>query len=171
VHVVVDTTLTGDNVNIKGFVSAPLVVDGRVLANVFNDVNVEVAFSDSEISCLHLMQSQPATPVGAALLYELPESREQLMSSLNNMIQSLDDVLSYVDRVINGSVAPSNEIADTITSMISSLQPVKYSNSKTTTTGLKTSVLAKQQDLTMASYLMTLTRTQALIAEKLNSIL
>jgi hypothetical protein len=163
--------LTGDNVSVKGFVSAPLVVDGRVLANIFNDINVEFAFSDSEISLLHLLQGQPAATTGSTVYYDMPESREHVMSSLNNMIQSLDDALAYVDKVIDGSAAPSSEVADTIASMIAALQPVKYSNSRAPTTGLKTSVVSKQQDLTMASYLMNLTRTQAVIAEKLNSIL
>lgn len=52
VHIVVDTTLAGDNVDIRGFVSRPMKVG---VGNLFDDIPVNLQFSDSEAACLHHM--------------------------------------------------------------------------------------------------------------------
>jgi len=55
IHLVVDTTLTGDDVKVRGFVSRPVKVGNANLANCFLELDVEVMMSDAETTALYHM--------------------------------------------------------------------------------------------------------------------
>ena len=55
IHLVVDTTLTGDDVKVRGFVSKPVKVGAANLANCFLELDVEVMMSDAETTALYHM--------------------------------------------------------------------------------------------------------------------
>ena len=60
IHLVVDTTLSGPDVKIRGFISRPVKVGSANLANCFLELDVEVALSEAETTVLyHVIHGQP----------------------------------------------------------------------------------------------------------------
>ena len=58
-HLVVDTTLSGTDVKIRGFVSRPVRVGSSSLANCFLELDVEVVLSEAETTALyHIINGQ-----------------------------------------------------------------------------------------------------------------
>ena len=59
-HLVVDTTLSGQDIKIRGFVSRPVKVGSANLANCFLELDVEVVLSEAETSVMyHIINGQP----------------------------------------------------------------------------------------------------------------
>ena len=51
-HLTVDTSLTGDTIAVRGFVSAPLQIGGVDLANAFEQLKVTVESNEAERICI-----------------------------------------------------------------------------------------------------------------------
>ena len=98
IHLVVDTSLTGDSIPMKAFLCESLVVDGRVLASVFNEVQVSAEFSDSEAACLGLLvqagdrqqQEEGGAWSNTVLDSALPSESELVQDALKSLLLNLD---------------------------------------------------------------------------------
>ena len=173
VHIVVDTNLTADNIDIRGFVSSALVVDGRVLASVFDDVAVSLTLSESEVSCLNLVNQHQIVAPGSSkwetptVVANVPSSRDQVLQGLDNIIGDIDRLSEYVDDIIAGRREPNADIAEAIEHTIAALTQSKQSGG----TNVIDAIVTKQHDLTMVAYLSTLVQAQVVIAGKINAVL
>ncbi|KAJ1406724.1 JAB1/Mov34/MPN/PAD-1 ubiquitin protease-domain-containing protein [Ochromonadaceae sp. CCMP2298] len=170
VHLVVDTTLMGDNMGIRAFLSNQVVVGDEVLANAFQEVVVELAFTEPEASCLYHMihhQENSAKWADSAVVSRLPSSTTRVGEGLQQLQRVLDSVSAYVDAVVEGRTAPSREIGSAIAEALGAFAAQSRAAGSDSLAGLN----GRAQDLLMVSYITTLTQTQLMIAEKLNQIL
>ena len=170
IHLVVDTQLLDDCLQIKAYQSAPLMVQGEHLGNVFHELQLALYSNDVETICLREMikssarlsnGSDSGTDIAAI---DEPSSVSGLQVSLEKLYQLLVSTLQYVDSVVDGTVPMDAEkgrqISDTLAS-IPMIRPDVFDK-------LFHSSL---QDLLMVSYLSNVTRTQMEIAQKLNATL
>lgn len=170
VHLVVDTTLLGDNMDVRGFVSKPVVVGDEVLAHSFQEVKVDVGATDAEATCLyHMINSQvhPEKWQESSIVSTLPTSTEGVENAIVQLQKVLDSAQAYVDAVVEGNtkVAVSRDIGITLAETLNTFAAQKASSNQ------QGALQSRLQDLVMVSYISTLTQTQALISEKLNEVL
>ena len=161
IHLVVDTRLQDDSVNVKAYRSTPVMVQGEPLANLFHELTLTMQSTESETICLHQMKNGNASeePSGDGTT-----TVEPLLASMEQLESLLDTASKYVDSVVDGSIAPSaetgREVADALAS-VPRIRPEIFDK-------LFNESL---QDLLMVTYLSNITRTQLSVAEKLNATL
>lgn len=158
IHLVVDTRLQDDCLQIKAFKSASVVVRGEHVGNLFHELSLSLESSESETICLHeMIKGSVADSNGATKV-------ETLQLSMEKLYALLDSTLEYVQAVVDGKEAPDEEkgrqIADTLAN-VPRVRPEIFDK-------LFHNSL---QDLLMVSYLSRMTRTQLDVAEKLNASL
>lgn len=161
VHLVVDTRLLSDSLQIKAYQSMPLIVQGDHLGNVFHELQVYLHSNEAETICLReMIKSTNSGADGTSETF----SPSRLQVSLEQLYNLLDSTLEYVNKVVEGTLPMNAEkgrqISDTLAS-IPRMRPEIFDN-------LFQNSL---QDLLMVTYLSNLTRTQMEIAEKLNASL
>lgn len=163
VHLVVDTTLRGDNISARGFVCQQMVVGFDVLANTFQEVKVDIDLSEAEATCLyHMINGQKDGKwQNSEIIASLSSSTERLDTSVAALSKVLDDIQAYVDNVVEGKITPTREVGIAIAEALNAFSAQNLQASQ------QASVQNKIQDLLMLSFLSTLTQTQALISEKL----
>ena len=174
IHLVVDTTLMGDDINTRGFISKDLSVMGEVLASSFHEVKVELVFSDAEASCLYHMLHDSTKDETAnssnndvvTVLTTLPNASGKLQDAMEDLKKLLDSLQIYVDQVVDGKLPPNREIGIAIATALNS-----FTSSQSSSTSQHTVLNNRYQDVLMASYISTLIQTQVQIAEKINQIL
>jgi translation initiation factor 3 subunit F len=167
IHLVVDTRLVNDCLQIKAFQSAPLLIHGEHLGNMFHELQLSLYTNEAETICLREMiqSSTKSSTVDETSTTNIEEpSVAGLQVSLEQLYQLLDSTLQYVNSVVDGTIPMDNEkgrqISDTLAS-IPTIRPEIFDK-------LFHSSL---QDLLMVSYLSNVTRTQMEIAQKLNATL
>jgi translation initiation factor 3 subunit F len=169
VHLVMDTTLLGSNMDIRGFVNSTVSVGEDALASCFQEIKVEVGATDGEATCLYSMLSnQEGEKWGdSSIVSTLPSSADNVEHAIVQLQQVLDSVQAYVDAVVEGNTkAPvSREIGITLADTLNSFAVQKASAQQSGASQ------TRLQDMVMVSYISTLAQTQALISEKLNEIL
>ena len=161
VHLVVDTSMAGNTVGCRAYVSTPLEIQGSQLGNAFHEVPLEVEAKGAEKICLDRMargQEQPfSTSEGRAAVAGEATSLE---ASLRRLLETLRTISTYVDGIVAGKTPADPQvgrrIADAL-AVVPQMKPEAFAK-------LFDSSL---QDLLMVSYLTSLTRTQLAIAEKL----
>lgn len=169
IHLVMDTTLLGSSMDIRGFINETVAVDGEALASSFQEIKVDVGVTDGEATCLHSMiNHQEGEQWGHSQVFSaFPSGASNVEAAIVQLQQVLDSAQAYVDAVVEGNPkAPvSREIgialADTLNSFAVQKSSANHSGALQT----------RLQDLVMVSYISTLAQTQALISEKLNEIL
>ena len=165
IHLVVDTTLAGENLGIRAFVMKMMVVGVTTLANMFQEVKVEIAMSDAEISCLHhMIHGQKESWNNSIILSDLGDERQALAESIEKLSSVVDKISAYVDNVVDGKEMPLPELGIAIADALESVQLVRADD-------FHSIFKERTQDLVMVSYLSTLTQTQLYIAEKISSVL
>lgn len=101
VHVVIDTTLLSDQMNARAFVSQPMLVDGHVLANVFDEIKLDMQFSTGELSCLHHMLNDQESSTSSnnnsdfqdtTITSIIPSDKENVQASIEKLAHLLDEV-------------------------------------------------------------------------------
>jgi translation initiation factor 3 subunit F len=163
VHLVVDTRLLSDSLQIKAYQSMPLIVQGDHFGNVFHELQVYLHSNEAESICLREMIASTISGNGAR---NNPDTftASNLQVSLEQLYFLLDSTLQYVNKVVDGTLPMNAEkgrqISDTLAS-IPRMRPEIFDS-------LFQNSL---QDLLMVTYLSNLTRTQMEIAEKLNASL
>ena len=164
VHLVVDTRLLNDYLQIKAYQNLPLVVQGEHVGNVFHELQVYMHSNEAETICLREMIQSSSYGGKGTENETATASVSGLQISLEHLYSLLDSTLQYVNKVVDGTLPMNAEkgrqISDTLAS-IPRMRPDVFDN-------LFQNSL---QDLLMVTYLSNLTRTQMEIAEKLNASL
>lgn len=167
VHIVVDTTLLGDNISVRGFVARDNTVGGESLSNSFQEIAVKVDASDAEASVLHhLINGQRAGREFASSTVTAEMKRtDKVRRSVQQLKQLIDKLQVYVDAVVAGTAAPNREVGILLSDALTAFaaQPL--------TPQQLAALQTRYQDLLMTAYLASLTQTQAVFAEKVNHIL
>jgi translation initiation factor 3 subunit F len=169
VHLVVDTSLQGETMGIKAFVSQPMVVGLNSFANMFHEVPVQIILTDGETACLHQMvQGQAALgqPWASSTLISSAQTdnRADLLDSLKMLSEVIDKLKGYVDSVVSGSHSADAEIGIAIAQSLDTVELIRPEE-------LHANLQSRVKDLLMVSYINTLTQTQLAIADKLSAIL
>jgi len=189
IHVAVDTTLLQNALKIRAFQSAPVQLttgtananangtnssttadslapspssssphENVPLANLFKEVRLQLQSNDSEAICL----AQMATPSSQDVTQTNPKLG--LVVSMEQLLKVLEHISHYVDGVVNGTtvgdMAVGYHIADALAT-VPRIRPQVFD-------ALFQDSL---QDLLMVTYLSNITKTQLVIAEKLNETL
>lgn len=169
IHLVVDTTLIGDSMNVRGFVNNSVTVNGEVLASSFQELKVDDAMSEGEASCLfHMINNQEGEQWSeSSIVSSLPTAADTVETSILQLQKVLDSAQAYVDAVVEGNpnATVSREIGIQLAETLSTFAAQRTGAQQAS------AMQTRLQDLTMVSYISTLAQTQALISEKLNEIL
>lgn len=167
IHLVVDTSLRGDHLNVRAFVGGRVSLDGRDIADKFEEVRVEYLFSEGESTCLHhMVHSQvTATPFeSSTIVSALPSETERVKTATVNLLAVLQQLESYVDEVVKGALPASAETGIALSDALSSLQAINVEE-------VAAALQDRSNDLLMLSYITSLTQAQIQISERLNSVL
>jgi translation initiation factor 3 subunit F len=155
IHMVLDTSLQGQQLKIRAYQSTPVTVRSEPLANMFHQVPLTLTTQhDAERIVLdQMMSSSPNTKKSDDLTY-----------SMTQLYTLLEQVTTYVDQVVSGQ-QPANDdrgrqIAETLAA-VPRIRPQDFDSM----------FHDSLQDLLMVTYLSNLTKTQLTIAEKLNATL
>jgi len=165
VHLVVDTILAPDteHMNLKAYMSKPLVVGAFALANVFQSLRVQVDMSNTaEAQCLHQMISQQGTEwVTTTTTSEIADMEGSYAAATASLSDAINKAVAHVEKA-GASVDPSVNLA--ISDAFAALHSVKKED-------FDTIYQNKADGLLMVSYITALTKTQLVVAEKLNAVL
>mmetsp|Transcript_31424 Transcript_31424/g.63865 ORF Transcript_31424/g.63865 Transcript_31424/m.63865 type:complete len:330 (+) Transcript_31424:153-1142(+) len=171
IHLVVDTGLDDDAVNLRSYVSTPVVVAGEAMANLFHEVRLSLKSSEAERICVDEMIKEQSrngpdatSAAVAAASVSSTDSAASLKVSMTKLLSMLESASEYVDSVVDGKTPPDDavgrKIADTLSS-VPRVRPEVFDRTFADTL----------QDLLMVTYLTNVTKTQLTIAEKLNETL
>jgi len=155
IHLVVDTRLQDACLQMKAYKSAPVVLQGEHVGNLFHELQLTLHSNEPETICLNAMIHGKEAD---------SDSSNALQVSMEKLYELLETTLHYVDSVVDGKVEADAEkgrqIADTLAT-VPRVRPEIFDKL----------FHDSLQDLLMVTYLSNLTRTQLEIAEKLNASL
>lgn len=160
IHLVVDTSLINDAMELRAYKSSSITVKNDALANIFNEIRLSVKSSESEKICIDKMIAGNS-PAGAPATQD---ENEALKLSMEKLLEMLETASNYVDSVLSNKVTPDETIGRDIFESLNSIPRIRPE------------VFDKMfndslQDLLMVTYLSNVTKTQLSIAEKLNATL
>ncbi|CAA2963574.1 eukaryotic translation initiation factor 3 subunit F-like [Olea europaea subsp. europaea] len=154
VHLIVDTGFKNGEAAIKGFVSINLSLGDQQLAAQFQEIPLDLRMVEAEQIGFDVLK--PTT------VDKIPNDLEGMEASMERLLALLDEVYKYVDDVVEGQVAPDNEIGQFISDTVASIPKLSpHTFDKLVNDSL--------QDQLLLLYLSSITRTQLSLAEKLNT--
>eukprot|EP01084_Bolivina_argentea_P084005 152036_1 len=130
IHLVVDTSFTGNAVGCKAFISMPLEIRGESLANIFHQLLVEKATTEAERICLDRMMKGHeggifSTAQGGDGLAPVDTRRSTLETSMSRLLGMLQEVRSYVDGIVSGKHRGDPHIGRLITACVASIPQMR----------------------------------------------
>ena len=165
IHLVLDTSLRGHSMGVRAFVSRPMIVGDHAFANMFDELRVEVVLSEGEATCLfHMVNGQTQPWQDSFIQSDIPNERNSVVESMENLVATIDRVIAYVESVVDGRVTASPSTGMALADTLNALKLIAADD-------FQTILNSRMQDLLMTSHITTLTQTQLNIAEKLNAIL
>lgn len=146
-------------------------VGEHAMANMFQEIKVDIALTASEKICLHHMIN-PATTTTAnssttttpELVSAVPNESANLLASMELLVSLLGKLSEYVDEVVAGTRVADPAVGIMLADVLGSLQvvdPVDF----------QAYFADKMQDMLMVSYISSLTATQLEVAERLICLL
>ena len=177
IHLVVDTSLTFDTIGVKAYRSTPVSIRGEPFANLFHEIPVRMRSTDSERICIDKM-IKGLSNVETRAEYKQENGNEHgedddadgvksLQLSMERLLQLIETASNYVDSIVAGTTPmPYNadQIGRKLYDALASVPRVREEI-------FDAMFHDNLQDLLMVSYLSQLTKTQLVIAEKLNETL
>lgn len=161
IHLTLDTSLTNGDMSIKCYKSAefgpPSTDDSRV-GTIFMPIDTKVIYSADEETAIDMIQRSDSE---VAALFTDTQHMKQALLNLQSM---LDNITSYVKKVLDGEIPANTKIGRILMDVVSTIPDV---NAEAFEKLFNNNV----QDLLCVMYLSNLTRTQLKIAEKLYSTL
>ncbi|PKA62400.1 Eukaryotic translation initiation factor 3 subunit F [Apostasia shenzhenica] len=154
VHLTVDTGFTNGEASIKAYVSFNLSLGDRPLAAQFNEIPLDLRMIEAERVGFDILKM--------AVMDKLPNDLEGMEATMERLYTLIDDVYKYVDDVVEGRLAPDNNIGRFIADTLSSFPKISPA-------AFDKVFNDRVQDNYALAYLSSLTRTQLAIAEKLNT--
>ncbi|XP_042439729.1 eukaryotic translation initiation factor 3 subunit F-like [Zingiber officinale] len=154
IHLTVDTGFKNGEASIKGYVSSNLSLGDRPLAAQFQEIPLDLRMIEAERVGFDILKT--------TVVDKLPNDLEGMEASMERLHSLLDEIYKYVGDVVEGRVAPDNDIgrflADTLAS-VPRMSPAAFDKVFND----------KIQDNLALVYLSSLVKTQLGIAEKLNT--
>nr|XP_043632231.1 eukaryotic translation initiation factor 3 subunit F-like [Erigeron canadensis] len=154
VHLTVDTGFTNGEASIKAFVSVNLSLGDQQLAAQFQEIPLDLRMVEAERVGFDILKTTAVD--------KLPTDMEGMEATMERLLALIDDTYKYVDDVVEGRVAPDNNIGRFISDAVSSLSKISPSS-------FDKLVNDSLQDQLLLLYLSSITRTQLSLAEKLNT--
>ncbi|WOH09068.1 hypothetical protein DCAR_0728521 [Daucus carota subsp. sativus] len=154
VHLTVDTGFTNGDATIKGFVSVNLSLGDHQLASQFQEIPLDLRMVEAERIGFDVLKKTAVD--------KLPNDLEGMEDSMKKLLALIDDVYKYVDDVVEGRLAPDNNIGRFISDTVASIP-------KLSSSAFEKLVNDSIQDQLVLLYLSSITRTQLSLAEKLNT--
>ena len=174
IHLVVDSTLSGDTMGIRGFVAKAITLDDQTFADMFEEVAVEVVMSDAETTAIfHMMLGENKSESGSVpmqawentdIVSMIPSNTESITTTVELLLKTIDELSAYVDNVVDGKADSMPAVGVALSQALASLQ--NYNKDQ-----ISAQLQDKVQDLAMISYLSTLLKTQLKVSDKIHSIL
>ncbi|KAL3671066.1 hypothetical protein V7S43_004249 [Phytophthora oleae] len=156
VHLVVDTRLSNDELDVSAYVSAPLKVVDTALVNQFKQIPVTQKLSEPEAIALNAMTPKD----GENKEKELPKELEALEETMKELYKCIEGASSFVGDVVAGKQTAGAKLGREIADALAAIPMLREEQfDQLFNTGL--------QDLLMVSYLSGLTQAQLSMAEKL----
>jgi translation initiation factor 3 subunit F len=168
VHLVVDSTLTGDTMSVRGFVAKPIELGDATYADMFEEAKVEMVMSPAESTALfHMMNNEEGNAKqsweSSETVSGIPTEKDAVANSVEQLLATLDELSAYVDGVVAGTTTAIPSVGIELSHALSSLQTYKQEE-------ISSQLQSKVQDMLMIAYLSTLTKAQLKISEKLHGI-
>ncbi|CAK9135733.1 unnamed protein product [Ilex paraguariensis] len=154
VHLTIDTEFKSEEASVKGFVSVSLSLEDQQLAAQFQEIPLDLRMVEAERVGFDILKTTTVD--------KLPNDLEGMEASMERLLALIDDVYNYVDDVVEGHVAPDNNIGRCIANSVASIP-------KLSPQAFDKLVNDSQQDQLLLLYLSSITRTQLSLAEKLNT--
>ena len=176
IHLVVDTSLVNDAIALRAYKSTPVLVKGEPLANLFHEIRLCVKSSESERICVDRMIRATTNPKGkeeeassSSLSGDNTHQDEAhaLEISMTRLLAMLETCSTYVDDVVANSSYNEPGVEDVGREILDTLNVVPRIRPEVFDKMFNDSL----QDLLMVTYLSEITKTQLVIAEKLNATL
>ncbi|GLD97198.1 hypothetical protein PINS_up005881 [Pythium insidiosum] len=162
VHLVVDTSLRADQLNVSAFVSSPLELVENAAVNQFKQIQVQQKVSEPEAIALNAMATSDKKTQGedAREVTSLPSDLAALEDAMTRLYECLDGVSAFVGDVVAQKVPADAKLGREIADALASIPMIRADVfDQIFSAGL--------QDLLMVSYLSGLTQAQLSMAEKL----
>jgi len=157
IHMTVDTNLTNFTMSVKAYTNVSVVFNEKSLGSQFLPVPLEIQAVDAE-------------KIGVDVLMKTKGGNHSLLTDLDNLEISikklesmLDNVSSYVNKVLENEVEGDTQVGRFLMDTVSSLPKLE-------STELERIFNNNIQDLLLVVYLANLTRTQLQLSEKLQRI-
>jgi len=154
VHLTLDTLMTGDEMTVEAYVSTSLSLGDKPMATHFHQIQVDLRMMDADRVGIELLKEQKSE--------HLPSDMDGLQQSISKLQGMIDETLEYVEGVCDGKMKGNKEVGrylmDTIAS-VPRLGPESFSKL------FNDSV----QDVLLVMYLANMTRSQLILADKLNT--
>jgi translation initiation factor 3 subunit F len=147
-----------------------MMVGEHALANMFQEIKVEITLTESEKICLyHMTRGQPEdceveVEDSTQVVSSIPSQPANLLSSMELLVTLLDKISAHVDAVVAGSKQADPAVGMLLADVLGSLKvvdPVDF----------QAFFADKMQDMLMVSYISSLTATQLAVAERLICLL
>ncbi|TDH66061.1 hypothetical protein CCR75_007498 [Bremia lactucae] len=156
IHLVLDTTLSKDQLNVSAYVSSPLEIAHTASVHQFKQIPVTQKVSEPEAIALSVMNPKSEETQAVAL----PKELEALEESMEQLYECIDSASSFVDDVVAGKHPADAKLGREIADALATIPILREEQfDQLFNTGL--------QDLLMVSYLSGLTQAQLSMAEKL----
>jgi len=152
IHLTVDTSFSDLQLGVKAYIGVEVLLNNKLLGMQFLPIQSEIKTFDSErIGLNALVRAQDGK---APLLTDL----QQVTQSVNKLIELLDVIMDYVEKVANGKIVGDPKVGRFLIDTLSSTPKFDTSLEKLFNNHV--------QDLLMVVYLANLARAQLVLAEK-----
>jgi len=159
IHLLVDTALTNDTLGIRAYIGSNLSFGDKDLGAYFQPVSLEILSLDVDRVGFEVL-SRTKNDSLATLTSDLVN----LQGSVEKLLELITTVLNYVEKVRDGEIKGDSAIGRFLAKTIAVIP--KWDPEQ-----IDRLFNANMQDLLMVVYLANLTRTQILVAEKLQKTL
>jgi len=160
IHLTVDTSLRNGKMDMKAYVFVSFGVPGKTSGSMFAPIPVEITGYGAEISGLDLLQKCITNKSRQA---QIIPGLAKVNEETDNLMKMLSEVLDYVTGVLEGRIAPNNEIGRKLMNLVNSVP-------KMTPDEFDKMITSNKNDLLMVIYLTQLTKTQLQLHEKLTAV-
>ena len=143
-----------------------MMVGEHAIANMFQEIKVELALSESEkISLYHMTRNHTQSEEESTnVLSSIPSQSDNVISSMELLVKLLEKISNYVDEVVAGTRAADPQVGILLADVLGSMQMVDPKD-------FQSYLADKMQDMLMVSYISSLTTTQLEVAERLICLL
>uniref|UniRef100_A0A7S2B6V4 MPN domain-containing protein n=1 Tax=Haptolina brevifila TaxID=156173 RepID=A0A7S2B6V4_9EUKA len=162
VHLLLDLGLGDSRMSTKAYVASGLTLGSTQLGTAFREIRLSIVNGESDrvgIDNLLKMSTGASGVAAAASGTEL----DSVESTVKKLLRNLEDVVSYVDKVKNGSLTAEPEV-------VHLLQQLVAAAPRLPTESFEKMFNTQVQDMLTIVYLANLTRTQLALAEKLQAV-